>query len=111
MNRVSSNLVMLENWKHNVMPLPRKRIDKEVLMSGQWLPTWSMAEIWQVHHPYNRLQFVVDLGKKNMFMLFLEVVGIPCRHVVSSMQYQSLNIELYVDASYMREAYQSIRMV
>lgn len=64
MNMVTSNLVKFEMWKHNVMFVSIKRLDKEVLMSGQWLPTWSMVEIWQVHHSYNGLQFVVDLGKK-----------------------------------------------
>lgn len=70
MYKVSSNVVKLEKWKHNVIFVPRKRIDKEVLMSVQWLLTWSIVEIWLVHHPYNGLQFVIDLGKKHDHVVF-----------------------------------------
>lgn len=70
MNKVANNLVKLDKWKHNAMPIHRKKLDEEIMLNGQWLPTWSMGELWQVHHPYNKLQFVVDLGKK-LYMLFL----------------------------------------
>lgn len=56
------------------MSVTRKILDKEVLMSGQWLPTWSMDEIWQVHHPYNGIQFVVDMGKKTCSCCFWDLV-------------------------------------
>lgn len=39
MNMVASNLVKLEKRKQNIMPLPRKRLGKEVLLSGKWLLT------------------------------------------------------------------------
>ncbi|CAI8590917.1 unnamed protein product [Vicia faba] len=54
----------------NVLPIPRKRLDKDILMSGEWMPTWSMDELWKVYHPYNGLQFVVDLGKKVVHVAF-----------------------------------------
>ncbi|XP_058761902.1 uncharacterized protein LOC131657970 [Vicia villosa] len=106
MNRIVNNLEKLSKWNHNIMPMPRKRLDKEVSMSGQWLPTWSMGDIWQVHHPFNGKQFIVDLGKKTCSCCFWELVGIPCMHAVSAMSYQSLNPESYVDECYTREAYQ-----
>ncbi|KAI5392484.1 hypothetical protein KIW84_077040 [Lathyrus oleraceus] len=56
MNMVDSSLFKLGKWKHNGMPVPRKRFDKEIQMSGQWLPTRSMSDMWNVHHPYNGLQ-------------------------------------------------------
>lgn len=36
----------------------------------------------------------------------MELVGIPCRHVVYVMHYQSLKPKLYIDACHMSEAYQ-----
>lgn len=63
MNRVIISLVKLDKWKHNVIPIPRKILDREILLSGQWLPTGSKGELWQVHHPCNELQFVDDLGE------------------------------------------------
>lgn len=58
MNKVANNLVKLEKWKHKIMPMPIKRLDKGVLLSRQCLITWSMSFAWQVHHSYNGLQFV-----------------------------------------------------
>ncbi len=63
MNRMSACRVKLDKWQHNIMPMPRKRLDKEIFMSGQWTPMWSIDEEWQVH--CNALVvillFVVDL--------------------------------------------------
>ncbi|CAI8591544.1 unnamed protein product [Vicia faba] len=104
---IANSVVKLDKWKHNVMPNPRKRLDKETYLSGEWLPTWSSGDLWQVHHPYNGLQFVVDIGKKTCTCCFWDLVGIPCRHVVSALQYQNLDPEKYVDPCYMREAYRA----
>lgn len=46
----------------------------------------------------------MDIGKKCL-CFFWEPMGIPYRHVVADMQYQNLNLELYVYSCYMREAY------
>lgn len=57
MNYFVKNLFRLDKWKHQVMPIPKTRLDKKVQLSGQWLPTWSTSDIWKVDHPYNGLQF------------------------------------------------------
>jgi len=44
MNRMSACRVKLDKWKHNIMPMPRKRLDKEIFMSGHWTPIWSIDE-------------------------------------------------------------------
>ncbi|XP_058763697.1 uncharacterized protein LOC131637122 [Vicia villosa] len=36
MNRCSTSVLKLEKWPHKVMPIPRKRLDHRVIMSGQW---------------------------------------------------------------------------
>jgi len=38
MNRMSTCRVKLDRWHHNIMPMPRKRLDKEVFKSGHWTP-------------------------------------------------------------------------
>ncbi|XP_058765869.1 uncharacterized protein LOC131639388 [Vicia villosa] len=40
MNRISSTVTKLEKLAHRIMPIPRKRLDKDVFMSGQWNPNW-----------------------------------------------------------------------
>ncbi|CAK8574067.1 unnamed protein product [Lathyrus sativus] len=45
MNRRVVNLTKLDKWKHKIMPMHRKQLDNEVLMSGQWVPTWSISMV------------------------------------------------------------------
>lgn len=69
-NRIAANLKKLDNWPHDVMPMPRKRLDKEVMMSGQWLQNWSVGDKWQVNHSYNDEQFIVEIGKEHVHVVF-----------------------------------------
>jgi len=59
-NRMSTCRVKLDRWHHNIMPMPRKRLDKEIFMSGQWTPNWSIGDECQVTHSYNGQQFIVN---------------------------------------------------
>lgn len=61
MNKMMTCVAKLEKWEHRVMPLPLKRLEKEVVMAGNWEPTLSNAEErCQVAHNYNGQQFIVD---------------------------------------------------
>lgn len=44
MNMMSNSTEKLYIWEHVIMPIPRKRLDKKVYTSGQWIPTWSMND-------------------------------------------------------------------
>ncbi|XP_058773980.1 uncharacterized protein LOC131648214 [Vicia villosa] len=105
MNRVAVSLTKLDRWKHKIMPMPRKRLDKEVVMSGNWIPTWCQNMVWQVSHTFDGHQFIVDLSKKTCTCCFWELVGIPCRHAIAAMSYQKLDPETFVDGCYSRETY------
>lgn len=39
MSRAANNLTSLDKWKHQVMSIPKKRPDKEVMLSGPLFPT------------------------------------------------------------------------
>ncbi|KAI5411862.1 hypothetical protein KIW84_056796 [Lathyrus oleraceus] len=47
MNMMPNSSKKLDRWEHRIMPIPRKRLDKEVYTSGQWIPTWSMNYEWE----------------------------------------------------------------
>ncbi|KAK2395024.1 hypothetical protein QL285_056790 [Trifolium repens] len=84
MNRMMTCVAKLERWEHRMMPMPMKRLEKEIVMAGTWHPTLSSAgEIWQVSHQYNGQQFIVDTLKKTCSCNFWELDGIPCRHAVA----------------------------
>ncbi|KAI5406625.1 hypothetical protein KIW84_053096 [Lathyrus oleraceus] len=103
--RLSTSASKLENWPHKVMPIPRRRLDNEVFNSGHWLPTWSIAETFQVTHSYNTHEFIVDLAKRSCSCNFWELVGIPCRHAVAALSYRKQNPDEFVDACYTREKF------
>lgn len=45
MSKISSTASKLDIWEHTIMIIYRKRLDKEVYMSGQWTPCcWSMND-------------------------------------------------------------------
>ncbi|XP_058769641.1 uncharacterized protein LOC131643444 [Vicia villosa] len=105
MNRIASTVTKLEKWAHGIMPIPRKRLDKEVFMSGQWNPNWCMNDQWEVKHAYNGQQFVVDVGKRTCSCRFWDLVGIPCRHACAALAYRQFKPGDYVDNWYSREKY------
>ncbi|XP_058726498.1 uncharacterized protein LOC131597851 [Vicia villosa] len=81
MNRCSASSIKLKKWPHKVMPIPRKRLGKEVMLSGHWLPTWAMDETFE------------------------ELVGIPCRHDIAALGFRQQNPEDFVDHCYHRDKY------
>ncbi|XP_058767340.1 uncharacterized protein LOC131641032 [Vicia villosa] len=105
MSRCSNSTLKLDKWPHKVMPIPRKRLDNEVAMSGHWLPTWAMEEKFQVTHAYNRQEFIVDIAKKNCTCNFWDLVGIPCRHAVAALGFRQQNPEEFVHEYYTRDRY------
>ncbi|XP_058725696.1 uncharacterized protein LOC131596990 [Vicia villosa] len=105
MNRCSQSALKLGKWPHKIMPIPRRRLDAEVAMSGQWLPTWAMGEKFQVTHAYNSQEFIVDIAKRSCSCNFWQLVGIPCRHGVAALGFRQQNPELFVHECYSREKY------
>lgn len=87
------------------MPMPQKRLDKEVHMAGHWQPTWCIGEQFQVAHHYNGQQFIVELDKKTCTCNFWQLVGIPCRHVVAALGLSTQNPIDFVDPYYSKERY------
>jgi hypothetical protein len=58
-----------------------------------------------VTHAYNGQQFIVDISKKSCTCNFWELVGIPCRHAVAALGYESHDPLDFVDLCYSREKY------
>jgi len=50
---------------------------------------------------------VVDLSNHSYTCYFWDPVGIPCRHVVATINYKVENPEAYVHAYYKRAAYEA----
>ena len=105
MNICSTSAMKLKKWPHKVMPIPRKRLDNEVMFSGQWFPTWAMDEKIQVTHSYNRQEFIVDISKRSCTCNFWDLVGISYRHIVGALGFRQHNLEDFVDHCYYRDKY------
>ncbi|KAI5427157.1 hypothetical protein KIW84_032540 [Lathyrus oleraceus] len=48
---MATSVTKLDKWQHRVMPMPRKRLDKEVFDIGHWRPTWSVDGQFQKSEP------------------------------------------------------------
>lgn len=106
MNRISTIRSKVGAWQHRIMPMPRKRLDREVALSGEWIPTWRIADEFEVGKLYGGFQYIVDIGKRTCTCGFWELVGIPCRHAVAAMGKRSRKPEDYVDDCYSKETYE-----
>ncbi|GAU34421.1 hypothetical protein TSUD_393740 [Trifolium subterraneum] len=47
MNRTYASVSKLANWPHRILPMPQRRLEKEVSMTGYWQPTWVIHEEFQ----------------------------------------------------------------
>ncbi|WVZ23674.1 hypothetical protein V8G54_002218 [Vigna mungo] len=88
-----------------VMPRPRKRLDKEIEKSGNWIPTWAGAENFEVTHDFTMDKFVVDLSNNSCSCYSWDLIGIPCRHAIAAITYKVQNPEDYVHVYYKKPAY------
>lgn len=100
MNRLTTSATKLDKWKYRVMQIPRKRLDNEVFNNDQWLLTWSTTEQFQVTHTFNIQEFIIDIAKRSCSCNFWELVGIPCRHVVTALSYRRQNPDDFIDDCY-----------
>ena len=107
MSRFATLREKLNAYPGNVMPRPQKRLDREVEKSGNWLPVWAGDAKFEVTQGFIMEKFVVDLSKNSCSCYFWDLVGIPCRHVVATINYKIENPEAYVHAYYTRDAYQA----
>ncbi|XP_057440306.1 uncharacterized protein LOC130732221 [Lotus japonicus] len=105
MNRFATLREKSKGWKGNVMPKPRKRLDREINYSGRWVATWVAQGLFQVEHAGFEDQFIVDIEKQTCTCNFWELNGIPCRHAVSCLSDRGLNPENYVHDYYKKTAY------
>ena len=72
---------------------------------GNWLPVWAGGSKFEVTQGFTIEKFIVDLSKHSCTCYFLDLVGIPCRHVVAAINYKIENLVAYVHPCYKREAY------
>jgi hypothetical protein len=96
----------LEKWQHDVMPMPMKRLEKEICMASNWGPILTGATTYQVAHNYNGQQFVVDTGKNTCTCNCWELVGIPCRHAIAALGVGSQDPIEFMDKCYSRNKYE-----
>ncbi|WVZ01678.1 hypothetical protein V8G54_022484 [Vigna mungo] len=79
----------------------------EVENSGNWIPVWVGAAKFEVTHDFIMDKFIVDLSNHTCSCYFWDLVGIPCRHVVSAINYKLENPEDYVHPYYKKQAYET----
>jgi len=107
MNRISTVRSKIVNWPYRIMSMHRKRLHREIELSGEWISTWRDGDEFEVSGMYGGFQYIVDLGKRQCTCNFWELVGIPCRHAICAMGRRSLIPENLVDDCYSRATYES----
>ncbi|XP_014523658.1 uncharacterized protein LOC106779953 [Vigna radiata var. radiata] len=88
-----------------LMPRPRKRLDKEIKKSGNWVPTWARAEKFEVTHGFTMDKFVVDLSNHSCNCYNWDLIGIPYKHAIAAINYKVQNPEYYAHVYYKKQPY------
>jgi len=70
------------------MPKPRNRLNREIERSENWMAVWAGGDKFEVTQGFTMENFVVDLKQLSCTCWFWELVGIPCRHVVTAIYYR-----------------------
>jgi len=106
MNRMSTNRVKLENWPYMIMHMPRKRLNREIEKTGGWVAIWGVVDEFEVHMVGGSQAFIVNLAKQTCSCNFWEFVGIPCRHIITTISKTSKDPKDYVSDWYSRDMYE-----
>lgn len=88
----------MSNFEGNLIPRPMKRLDWEVEKAKSWFIEHVGEFLFKVTHTLFTKKFILNLTTRNCSCNFWELVGIPCRHVVSAIQYNREKSVNYVDA-------------
>lgn len=107
MGRFASLREKVRKFREEIMPKPRKRLDREIEMSGNWFATWAGELKFEVTHSLLIEKFVVDLENRTCKCNFWELVGIPCRHAVAAICMKGDDPAMYVSRYYNRVCYEA----
>jgi len=106
MSRFANLREKVSKYQGDVMPKPRNRLNREIERSGNWMVVWAGGDKFEVTQGFTMEKFVVDLKQLSCTCWFWELVGIPCRHVVTAINYRLEEPENYVHRFYKKAAYQ-----
>jgi len=97
--------VVMDKFR-NVGNMSTNQIMDDIKRSGNWIVVWAGGDKFEVTQGFTIEKFVVDLKQLSSTCWFWELVSIPCRHVVTAINYRLEQTENYVHRFYKKEAYQ-----
>ncbi|RYR67957.1 hypothetical protein Ahy_A03g014430 [Arachis hypogaea] len=103
MTRWVANRERVLNYPGNIMPMIRKKLEKQASLARDWRPYWSSSSKYEVMCGLDK--YVVDLVAAECSCRKWQMSGIPCPHAISCITFKGLNLESYVDDCYKKEAY------
>ncbi|KAL4294633.1 hypothetical protein AHAS_Ahas18G0247600 [Arachis hypogaea] len=86
-----------------IMPTIKKKLEKKAKYARDWRPFWSAASKYEVMCGLDK--FVVDLSAGKCSCRRWQMSGLPCPHAISSITFKGLDLELFVDDHYKKNAY------
>ena len=83
------------NYKGQVMPKPWKRLAGEIEHSENWFAIQSSEYVFEITHTLFTNKFIVDLARHTCSCNFWDLIGIPCRHAISTLttKWPNANVE------------------
>ncbi|RYR28332.1 hypothetical protein Ahy_B01g052449 [Arachis hypogaea] len=85
------------------MPTIRKKLEKRAKYARDWRPFWSAASKYEVMCGLDK--FVVDLSTGECSCRRWQMSALPCPHAISCITFKGLDLELFMDDHYKKDAY------
>ncbi|KAK9986246.1 hypothetical protein SO802_031197 [Lithocarpus litseifolius] len=90
--------------KDELCKVTRKKLEKNINSSGNWMSTWAGDDKFEVH--CGAMLFIVDLIDKSFTCRRWDLVGVPCCHAISCIFfYKKEPVEPYVNECLKMQTY------
>ncbi|XP_029145726.1 uncharacterized protein [Arachis hypogaea] len=101
--RWAANRDRIQLYQGNIMPTIRKKLEKRAKYARDWRPFWSAASKYEVMCGLDK--FVVDLSTGECSCRRWQMSALPCPHAISCITFKGLDLELFMDDHYKKDAY------
>ncbi|KAK6793634.1 hypothetical protein RDI58_007087 [Solanum bulbocastanum] len=109
MTRINSNREKAEKWNLNdICPTIKKKLAKTMKKAANYIPKRSNMWNYEVIGLVEGDNWAVDLNNRTCSCRQWELLGVPCKHVISSIWLTNDDVLNYVDDCYKVDMYRKI---
>ncbi|XP_042027181.1 uncharacterized protein LOC121774355 [Salvia splendens] len=100
MERIQIRSQWIKTYDHTLPSVIKEIVDKLFMRASSWRSTWNEEDTYQVSGPSG--QYVVNMREFTCSCRLWQLTGIPCTHVIATINKIGKDVEDYVSRYYLR---------